>query len=212
MILNIALDLDGCFSNFHYEFSKVANRLFVSPIVKDINEVKAYYWEDWGYPLDKKQHNKVWREIDTNIPNFWFNMESLITSMEFTKLQTLANEGHNFFFVTSRKNTAGDSVLFQTKKWVEYKLKLRNFSVIPAHKKGKILDATEANYFLDDLPSNVIESAIEAPKCKSFLLVRPYNSYAIEFIKKSHKYKNIGFVYSVGEFLNIVEENENVKS
>ncbi|HJX49876.1 MAG TPA: hypothetical protein VJ438_00255, partial [Candidatus Nanoarchaeia archaeon] len=109
MTLNIGMDIDGVLANFHYGFSKVANQLFVSPIVKDINEIKAYRWEDWGYPLDKKQHNKVWREIDNSIQNFWFNLESLITNKEFSKLQHMANKGHNFFFITSRKNTAGNS-------------------------------------------------------------------------------------------------------
>ena len=70
------------------------------------------------------------------------------------------------------------------------------------------IERPEIDYFIDDLPENVIEAAIEAPKCKSFLLVRPYNSYAIEFIKKSHKFKNIGIVYSVGEFLDIVKNFE----
>jgi len=208
MTLNIGMDIDGVLANFHYGFSKVANQLFASPIVKDINEIKAYRWEDWGYPLDKKQHNKVWREIDNSIQNFWFNLESLITNKEFSKLQHMANKGHNFFFITSRKNTAGNSALFQTKKWIEYKLKLTNFSVIPSHRKGGILDRAEVDYFIDDLPENIIEAAIEAPKCKSFLLVRPYNAYAIEFIQKSHKFKNIGIVYSVEEFLDTIEKNE----
>src|SRR4030042_6559135 len=115
MILNIALDLDGCFSNFHYEFSKVANRLFVSPIVKDINDVKAYCWEDWGYPLDKKQHNKVWREIDTNINDFWLNLEPLVENVIFEKMKKMEKENYNFFFITSRKNTSGGSALSQTK-------------------------------------------------------------------------------------------------
>ena len=70
--MNLGFDLDGILANFHYGFSKVANKLFGSPIVEDINEVKAYRWEDWGYPLDKKQLNKVWREIDSKINNFWF--------------------------------------------------------------------------------------------------------------------------------------------
>ena len=50
MTLNIGMDIDGVLANFHYGFSKVANQLFASPIVKDINEIKAYRWEDWGYP------------------------------------------------------------------------------------------------------------------------------------------------------------------
>ena len=206
--MNVGMDIDGILANFHYSFSKVANELFGSPIVEDINEVRAYRWEEWGYPLDKKQHNAVWREIDKNTNNFWFNMKSLITPVEFSKLQIIASGGHNFFFITSRKNTAGNSALYQTKKWIEKELKLTNFSVIPSHRKGGILDRAEIDYFIDDLPENVIEASIEAPKCKSFLLVRHYNAYAIDFIQKSHKFKNIGIVYSVEEFLDIIENKK----
>ena len=202
------MDVDGILANFHFGFSKVANDLFGSPIVKDINEVKAYRWEDWGYPLDKKQHNKVWREIDSKINNFWLDLEPLVENAIFKRMKDLEKGNHNFFFITSRKNTAGKSALSQTKDWIESCTALKNFSVIPSHRKGGILDRAEIDYFIDDLPENVIEAAIEAPKCKSFLLVRPYNSYALEFIKKSHKFKNIGIVYSVEEFLDIVEENE----
>ena len=205
--MNIGFDLDGVLANFHYGFSKIANELFGSPIVKDINEVKAYRWEDWGYPLDKKQHNKVWREIDSKINNFWLDLEPLVENTIFERMKKMEKENCNFFFITSRKNTAGKSALSQTKDWIESCTALKNFSVIPSHRKGGILDRAEIDYFIDDLPENVIEAAIEAPKCKSFLLVRPYNSYALEFIKKSHKFKNIGIVYSVGEFLDIVEQH-----
>jgi len=206
--MNIGFDLDGVLANFHYGFSKIASKLFGSPIVKDINEVKAYRWEDWGYPLDKKQHNAVWREIDNKVNNFWLDLEPLVENAIFKRMKDLEKGNHNFFFITSRKNTAGKSALSQTKDWIESCTALKNFSVIPSHRKGGILDRAEIDYFIDDLPENVIEAAIEAPKCKSFLLVRPYNSYALEFIKKSHKFKNIGIVYSVEEFLDIVEENE----
>jgi len=205
--MNIGFDLDGVLANFHYGFSKIANELFGSPIVKDINEVKAYRWEDWGYPLDKKQHNKVWREIDSNTNDFWLDLQPLVENTIFERMKKMEKENCNFFFITSRKNTAGKSALSQTKDWIESCTALKNFSVIPSHRKGGILDRAEIDYFIDDLPENVIEAAIEAPKCKSFLLVRPYNSYALEFIKKSHKFKNIGIVYSVGEFLDIVEQH-----
>ena len=205
--MNIGFDLDGVLANFHYGFSKIANELFGSPIVKDVNEVKAYRWEDWGYPLDKKQHNKVWREIDSNTNDFWLDLQPLVENTIFERMKKMEKENCNFFFITSRKNTAGKSALSQTKDWIESCTALKNFSVIPSHRKGGILDRAEIDYFIDDLPENVIEAAIEAPKCKSFLLVRPYNSYALEFIKKSHKFKNIGIVYSVGEFLDIVEQH-----
>ena len=205
MTKNIGFDLDGILANFHFGFSKVANRLFGSPIVEDINEVKAYRWEDWGYPLDKKQHNKVWKEIDENVKGFWFSLPPLVNNSIFSKLKDMESNGYNFYFITSRKNTAGRTALDQTKAWIESCTALRNFSVIPSHRKGGIIDRAEIDYFIDDLPENVIEASIEAPNCKSFLLVRPYNQYALEFIQKSHKFKNIGICYSVEEFLDIIE-------
>lgn len=208
MSLNIALDLDGVFSNFHYSFSIIANKLFGSPIIMDIDQIKSYQWEDWGYPLNKEQHNKVWEEVNKNTPNFWYDMLPLISPEEFSKLLDVINEGHNFFFITSRKNTVGGSVLNQTNKWIKKNLAIDNFSVIPAHKKGQVIEAIEADYFLDDMPENVIDALVKAPKCESFLLNRPYNAYAIEFIKKTQNYKKIKIVYSVGEFLDLIDEDK----
>lgn len=206
---NIALDLDGVFTNFHYSFSQVANKLFGTPIIEDINEVKAYNWWDWNYPLTKDQHKLVWKEIDKNVEDFWFNLKPLVTDPIFRKMEYLEDKGFNFFFVTSRRKTAGKSVLVQTRGWIKKKTFMEHFSVIPSTKKGKILDGIEANYFIDDFPENLIESCIEAPKCHNFLLIRPYNQYFLQFIAESHKFRNIQPVYSVLEFLNIIENNAN---
>lgn len=200
--MNIGFDLDGILSNFHYSFSLVGNRLFGLPIIEDIEEVKDWEWEDW-YPMTKNQKIAIWKEIDTNTDLFWFNMCPLYNN--FQRLRKLEEVGHNLFFVTSRKNTAGLSALRQTKLWLE-KQGLKDFSVIPAHKKGMVLDRAEIKYFIDDMPENIIEASIEATKCRSFLLARRYNSYAIEFLQKSHKYrKNIGIVYSIDEFLDQIK-------
>ena len=202
--MNIALDLDGCLANFHYSFSVVANKLFNTPIVKVIDNVKRYEWNDW-HPLTKEQCRLTWKAVDKNVEDFWLNAETLVNPSIFERLKILEENNNNIFFVTLRRNTAGMNVLQQISLWIKKYSNLDHFCVIPTEKKGKILDGIKAKYFLDDSPEQVIEASIEAPKCKSYLLVRPYNSYAIEFIQKSHKFKNIGIVYSVGEFLDEIE-------
>lgn len=203
--MNIALDLDGCFSNFHFSFSKVANQLFGCPIVEDFNVVKAYNWWDWGYPITKEQQKVVWKEIDKNVEDFWTNLEPLVSPTVFKKLKVLENNNHSIYFVTSRRNTAGKNVLSQTISWIQKYSDLEHFSVIVSEKKGKVLDGINADVFLDDYPEHLITATNEAPKCKPFLLVRPYNSYFLQFIKDSHKFKNIGIIYSVDNFLDIIE-------
>ena len=204
ILLNISLDLDGCLSFFNYSFSVVANTLFGTPIVEDINEVKKYRWEDW-HPLTKEQCNLTWREIDKNVEDFWFNLKPLVNDSVFRKLEDLEYQGHSIYFITSRRNTAGKNVLTQTNEWIRKYSFLQHFSVIPTEKKGKILDGIKIDVFLDDYPENLIEATIEAPKCKSFLLVRPYNNYFLQFIADSHKFKKIIPVYSVLEFLDIIK-------
>lgn len=203
--MNIGLDLDGQICDFHYSFTLVANRLFGCPIIEDINEVKSYNWWDWDYPLTKEQHKLVWKEIDKNIEDFWFNLRSLIDSKVFQRLKDLELNNHNIYFITARRNTAGKTALAQTTAWIKKHSSLEHFSVIPTEKKGQVLDALKMDYFLDDFPEHLISATLKAPKCKSFLLIRPYNNYAIEFFKKSNKYKNVDFVYSVDEFLTIIE-------
>lgn len=204
--MNFGFDCDGIIVNFYLGFSQVANKLFGTPIITDVNMVKTYRWEDW-YPMDKKQHKAIWNYIDKDVPNFWLNLQPLVKNDIFLRMKNLEVNGHNFFFITSRKNTMGGSALKQTKGWLESYTTLKNFSVIPSHRKGGILDRAEIDYFIDDLPENVIEANIEAPNCKSCLLIRPYNAYAVDFIQKSHRYKNIGICYSVDSFLDEIEKN-----
>lgn len=202
--MNIALDLDGCLSNFHYSFSKIANKLFGTPIVENIKDVKKYDWYDW-FPLTKEQCKLTWKEIDKNVENFWLDAVPLVDIPIFRRLESLEKANHNIFFVTLRRDTAGMNVLQQTNLWIKKHSNLTHFCTIPTEKKGKILDGIKGHFFLDDSPEQVIEASIEAPNCKSFLLVRPYNQYALGFIQKSHKFKNIGICYSVEEFLDIIK-------
>ncbi len=136
-------------------------------------------------------------------------MKSLVTDPVFRRLETLEYQGHSIYFITSRRNTAGENVLNQTNRWIRSHSFLEHFSVIPTEKKGKILYGCKIDVFLDDYPENLIEATIEVPKCKSFLLVRPYNAYFLSFIADSHKFKNIQPVYSVEEFLNFISPNGN---
>ncbi len=178
MPLNVALDLDGCLSNFHYSFSKIANELFGTPIIENINDVKKYNWYDW-HPLTKEQCRLTWKKIDKDVENFWLNADSLVDSSIFKKLEFLEKSNHNIFFITLRRDTAGMNVLQQTNLWIKKYSDLEHFCTIPTEKKGKILDGIKAKYFLDDSPEQVIEASIEAPNCKSFLLVRPYNTHSV---------------------------------
>ncbi len=202
--MNIALDLDGCLSNFHFSFSKVANKLFGTPIVENIQDVKKFRWEDW-HPLTKEQANLTWKEIDKNVSNFWIDALPLVEKSIFNRLEDLECNNHSIYFITSRRNTSGKNVLQQTNEWIMKHSCLEHFSIIPTEKKGKILSGINADYFLDDYPENLIEATIESPKTKSFLLVRPYNAYFLQFITDSHKFKNIIPVYSVKQFLDKIE-------
>lgn len=200
----IAMDIDGVLSNFHYSFSKVANELFGTPIIENIEDVKAYRWEDW-HPLTKQQCNKVWNHIDNVVDNFWFNSRPIVDSSIFKRLKDLELSNHSLYFVTTRQNTAGASVLHQTTKWIKMMSGLENFSVVSTKHKDKIIDGINAQFFIDDMPENILDVAIAVPKCNCFLLIRPYNSYFIDFISKSHGYKNVDFVWNVDEFLKIIE-------
>mgnify|MGYP003395048856 CR=1 FL=1 len=103
-------------------------------------------------------------------------------------------------------------ILQQTNEWIIKNSFLQHFSIIPSEKKGKILSGINVDYFLEDYPENLIEATLESPKTKSFLLVRPYNAYFLQFIADSHKFTNIIPVYSVKQFLDkIDEENKNVR-
>ena len=202
----IAIDIDGVLANFHYSFSKVANELFDTPIVENIEDVEAYRWEDW-HSLNKYQCNKVWNHIDKYVDDFWLNAKPLVDNSIFRRLKNLELHNIMIYFVTTRQDTAGDPVLHQTIKWIKKMSELEIFSVISTKHKGKIIEGINADFFIDDMPENIIEVAHSLPKCNCFLLVRPYNTFFIDFVLKSHKYRNINIVYSIADFLTIIEHN-----
>ena len=97
----IVFDLDGCLSNFHCSFSKIANSIFGTPIVRDINEVKKYRWQEWS-ELTSKQVSLTWDMVDKD-NHFWENMEPLVEVDIFKKIEHLSCN-NTLFFVTSRKH------------------------------------------------------------------------------------------------------------
>ncbi len=197
----IALDLDGVLSNYHYSFTKVANHLFGTPIIEYIEDVKKYRWSDW-HPLDSKQVSSVWKVIDDS-DHFWEDLNPLISEELFDRIYRLSERQNNIlYFVTSRRQNKKNNVIDQTSNWIKKHMpNLKNFSVVTTSKKSLVLDAIEADVFIDDLAENICEVSQRLPKCECYFLVREYNSYAIDFFKDSHSFKNVSIVHNISEFL-----------
>ncbi len=132
-------------------------------------------------------------------------MKPLVDSSVFKRISALEEKNHKLFFVTARRDTAGRNVISQTNDWIRNYIGLKNFTVIPSEKKGKIIEGIQADIFIDDCVENLLEVFHQGTKCKLFLLVRPYNACALTFLRWSHKYRKINIVYKIEEFLDIIE-------
>lgn len=208
----VAFDLDGIVSNFDYAFSKIANRLFGTPILKDPNEVSHWNWnyEVDGKPwyLPQKAIDDVWKEV-INTENFWLKCIQPYNEFYLFNIADLQDTGHTIYFITSRPQTKGMSVADQTYLWLLKHCSKLNPHVIITSQKGKILDALKINYYIDDKAANIWDSLKNSPHTKPFLLRRKHNEIFIKITPSYFNHNQAGIVDSIKEFIDtIIEESK----
>ena len=196
----IVFDLDGVLANFHYSFSIILNKLYRTPIITNINDVKQWDWCNW-YPISIEQHEEAWEYVKT-IKNFWTTLDPLVNTDTFKKIYDLQKEGHSIYFITTRNKSYGLSISEQTANW--FKKWCLSVHVIVAKNKGLILKEINADFFIDDSPLNILNAIEKSPNTKSYLIKRRYN-----FLEQQTYLKNQKFVESVNQFIDIINSEIN---
>ena len=177
--IKVGVDLDGVLCNFSFKFSEILNKLYKSPILKDRTQIKQWNWHLW-YPLPKKLIDDAWEHIIKYEYDFWVDLLPL----DYTDLLTFRNEIYNnykvdTYFITSRVQTPGDSVVKQSQFWLNER-GFKNPSVIVSDKKGIVCDALDISYFIDDKWDNCVEVKSRNPLCKVFCLNAEYNKEFVD--------------------------------
>ena len=120
--------------------------------------------------------DRVWRAIEAT-PNFWTLLKP-IDAEAIKRLNRLTYE-HKWevFFITQRPATAGNTVQWQTYKWlVEHGFEMP--SVIPlSGGRGKAASALRLDYLVDDTPQNCVD-VLSDSSARAILLVDADDSIA----------------------------------
>jgi len=194
--MRISVDLDGVVANFTARVIESANKLWPGKLSLDFEP------NDWNYTgfLTKEEFTDIWHDIRGS-QNFWVDSPPYISNLmqldSFLKCNIT-----DVFFVTSRAETAGDSVQKQTYNWflkhgvdIANQCDMNYSAIIPvklAEKKINVMEALGIQASVDDYGPTV-EACNKLPNHKAYLLDRPWNQ---EY--------NQPRVYSLAEFFKIV--------
>lgn len=196
--MRIAVDIDGVLGDFIKNLAPIVNDIFPGRIGDN------YQPKDWDFTdvLSKEEFKLVWRAVK-QCNNFWLKEPGY--NQNITELINfwIDNPTLEIYFVTSRVQTAGASVLIQTAKWLEkmflYPKKNGQSQIITvadAKYKADVITALGIQYSLDDYAETVSQcSHLEGHT--AYLLDRPWNKHADALLR----------VYSVHEYLQKTKEN-----
>lgn len=176
--LNIGFDLDGVVANFAKAYSTILNQLFGTPIIEHTSQVLDWNWESW-YGLPKSAFEKA-NLVMYGTQDFWCNNIDPINAEQLYKILWLPglHPKLNLYFITSRSETSGSSVIRQTRDWLEMRNSITPYSIISTLNKGTAAKLLKLDYFIDDNPMHILDIEKTYPECQATLLEYPYNKNA----------------------------------
>lgn len=188
---NIMFDVDGVLADFVLAFTTLANAMF--PEVPITSTAEQESWVGFR-GMTQKQIGKVWERLKDDT-SFWLTPRPLVTPEDFRRIAELSDLD-NVYFVTSR---VGVFAKEQTADWLmDYGI-VRP-TVVICKNKGEFAKAVEIKYSIEDKASNASCIAwITQDETQSYLLDRPYNQVAPEFMASS-----VVRVPSVSEYLTVI--------
>lgn len=198
--MRISIDLDGVLANFTDAVVVIVNRLW-----PEKNLPLDFEPDNWGYvgTLTKEEFSQVWDAILAT-PDFWRSLRAYHENVDALRRFIRRTPGVDIFYVTSRVQTKGDTLLRQCEAWLfdhELGYGLCSSSILPVSnpsKKVEIMDALGIEMSIDDYHKNV-ESTSRLAGHTTFLLNRPWN------INETVP-SNVARVDSLRDYLLIVEE------
>lgn len=170
----IALDMDGCVTNFIRAYTSIAKTIDKrAPIVTDYNEVKSWEFRDWWWPegYTEELNERVWHRI-LNSPTFWMAPVPLFPhDMPF--LASKVRGKYSIVFMTRRDGVDpwGQTVWWLKTHGIAEPLVVR---VRSGEEKGELCHQMGIRVLIDDAPKY-----IEASRNKVHIVmpVWPYNEH-----------------------------------
>ena len=164
----IAFDIDGVLANFTRGYTKIAHRLYGTPVGDSACQQS---WDFHKFPelcLDKEKsdfNGPIWTEVK-NSPVFWATLDPFNVSV-----MPRINKIENKIFITDRPgvDTLEQSVFFLENWGIE------NPKIIVGSEKGPIAIRENVVAVIDDRWKNVVDIHNAIPTCYTALLYCAYN-------------------------------------
>ena len=218
--LRIAFDMDGTLADLHTAYARVEEELFgaaevehdrPAPEVRELEQHQEGATEpevDPAQPPRSKKRaavrrssghrDRVWQAIE-DTPDFWTSLGPMDPGAVERLYRLTCEHRWEVFFITQRPATAGETVQWQTHKWLVQEGFLMP-SVIPLSvSRGKAASALRLDYLVDDTPQNCVD-VLSDSSTRSILLVDPDDPLAA----RSARRLGIGTAHSIQEALDLL--------
>ena len=226
--LRIAFDMDGTLADLSTAFHQIEDRLFgpyeaehtqPQPEAREEeqeaeqraaqeaaaptpgHDPAAQARERLAQARALRRHNDIiWHAIEST-PDFWTTLQETEPGMVRRLWEAAQKNRWEVFFITQRPATAGESVQFQTQRW----LRDQGFelpSVLPlSGSRGKAVQALKIDFLVDDTPKNCVD-VISDSAARAILLTRGVD----EFTENGAKRLGIVTVKTAADALEVLEQ------
>lgn len=191
--MKIAFDMDGVLSKFDDSFVDVLNSIYGEGIFVK-TEPTTWHWTE---PIVAGSEKAGFAKLKT-IPNFWLSLAPYEKNVREANAAVEENPWHDYYIVTARSRSAGDTITSQTRQWLDKYAPSLSLaaSIIAVDKpalKRQVLEGIGIEAMIDDYGPTV-EDFDTMPNFKGYLINHGWNQDA--------KVKNR--VNSVQEFLEAI--------
>lgn len=208
-MVKISIDVDGVIADFTKGFIGALNQNAGFKMIPEDYEPKEWDWPN-AIVGDEGTANG-WKTVKaTN--NFWLGLGPLPGVVDLRNfIHDPISDQVEIYFTTARARTAGRVLAAQTRQWLETRVGWSpNWNIITVEdglKKPQVFDAIGIKYSIDDYDKTVraTREALQPgwSNHEAFLIDQSWN-------RDAHDLDHVR-VYSVGEYLNILKEKENLK-
>jgi len=148
-----------------------------------------------------RRHNDIiWHAIEST-PDFWTTLAPMEEGVIARLWEAARKNRWEVFFITQRPATAGESVQFQTQRWL-VKQGFELPSVIPlSGSRGKAIQSLKIDFLVDDTPKNCVD-AISDSGARAILLTRGID----EFTENGAKRLGIVTVKTAADAIDVLEQ------
>ncbi len=218
--LRIAFDMDGTLADLSSAYAAIEDQIFGAEKAeherpapeareqeqhveegvasKEVSEAPRKSGRRSSSRSGQNRRDRVWRAIEAT-PDFWTLLKP-IDADAIRRLNRLTHE-HKWevFFVTQRPATAGNTVQWQTYKWlVQHGIEMP--SVIPlSGGRGRAASALQLDYLVDDTPQNCVD-VLSDSSARAILLVDADDSIAASSARRLR----IGTASTINEVLDLL--------